>query len=506
MPSSGASSRYQYWLWLVILTSGILSYLMQQPGHDWGGDYALYVNQAERLIDGNIDKLRERNTYAMLNSSPETGPSLRIGPFLYPWGFPLLIAPVYALGGENIPAMKGIGVLFLMLSLGVTYALFRPELGPARALAITALMAFCPPLLLLTDTIGSDVPFHFFALWSMLFIQKTLTRRYWINATVTTVLTGLIIGFAFLIRTNGLFLLGALFFSQFVKYRTQLASPITFFRRYPQELWPYLSFGLGVMLIGLVLPEGSGSHFDFFSRLTPGKLAYNLMYYFRLPADFFSATLFPKILYGISFPFLLLGVYRRFRQDHHYLFYIVFSLVLFVVWPPVQGLRFIISLVPFYLYFVFRGLAHAEQLYRKATEAPSLTGQRLTQAFSVIVLVQFLISASLVAVAHARTAESVDGPYTATSQEVLEYIRQQTPADAAVIFFKPRVMDLMTNRLALRVFNYDEIIEGKGDFLVYRKGQDFGQITLEEVGRLRQRLPTVLENEDFVVVDLRPLR
>ena len=494
------STGYGYGLLLVILASGTLSFLTLQHGHDWGGDYALYVNQAQRIVNGGVDELRERNTYSMLNSSAMQGPSLRIGPFLYPWGVPLLLAPTYALFGDDIQLMKWQNILFLMFSLWVTYHLFKDSLGERRALALTTLVAFCPPLLLLADTVGSDLPFLFFALWAMLFVQKMLTRRYWINPTATAVTTGLIICFAFLIRTNGIFLLGTLGFSQLVLYRDRIRAPITLLKERPYELIPYVTFGLGALLVSLLLPGGSGSHFDFFSRLTPGKLAYNLMFYFELPAEFYLGTLFPKIIYGLTLPFFGLGVYRRFRQDHHYLFYAILSLILFVLWPPVQGFRFIVSLIPFYLYFIFYGLGHAEARYRGAHQAH----RWLVGAFSTVVLVQFLISASLTAVAHSRTLEPVDGPYRKTSQAMFDLVRQ-TSKDAVIIFHKPRTMDLMTNRLSLRVFNYDEMIAGKGDYLVYQKGQDFGQITPQEVEQLQRRVPTLLENDDFVVLDLQSL-
>ena len=502
MPST-TSNGYDYWLLLVILASGTLSFFTLQNGHDWGGDYALYVNQAQRIVDGGVDELRERNTYSMLNSSAMSGPSLRIGPFLYPWGVPLLLAPIYALFGDDIQAMKLQNILFLMLSLWVTHQLFRASLGGRCALALTTLLAFCPPLLLLADTVGSDLPFLFFALWAMLFIQKMLTRRYWISPVVTAAATGLIICFAFLIRTNGIFLLGSLGFSQLVLYRNRIKTPVAFLKEQPYILIPYVSFGLCALLVSLLLPGGSGSHFDFFSRLTPGKFAYNLMFYFELPAAFYQGTLFPKVIYGLTLPFFALGIHQRFKQDHHYLSYTILSLVLFVLWPPAQGFRFIVSLIPFYLYFTFHGLAHAEAFYRQVRHLSS-TRPWLVRVFSVAVLCQFLMSASVSAVAHTQTSEVVDGPYRATSQAVFDLVRQ-TPEDATIVFHKPRTMDLMTDRLSLRVFNYDEMIEGKGDYLVYQKGQAFGQITSEEVSRLRQTLPVMLENEDFVVLDLRPL-
>ena len=500
-------SGYRYLLLFIVLASGAISYFSLRTGHEWGGDFALYLNQARGIVDGGLEELRARNTFSMLNSTATTGPNLRIGPFLYPWGLPLLLAPVYALFGNDIQIMKVYGILYLVLSMWVTYYLFLRKLGPTRSLWIVALLAFNPLMVQLVDAVGSDVPYHMFALLSMLFIQKMLSRRYWLNPAATALLTGLLICFAFLIRTNGIMLLGTLFFSQFIKYRTKLASPVAFLKQYPQELLPYASFVLGALVVSLALPSGSDSHFDFFTRLTPGKFAYNVMYYFELPSDFYTGALFPKIAYGLTLPFLLLGVYHKSHKDYHYVIYSVLSLAIFILWPPVQGFRFIVSLVPFYLYFVFVGFAHAETLYRKAMGYAGKPDRWLVNTFCSIILIQFLFSASTVALANAKSPQaSDDGPYTKTSQQVFDYVNQQTTEAAVIVFFKPRVMDLMTRRLSLRVFSYDEIVNEKGDYLVYKKGQDFGQITPDEVARLQERLPTVLENDDFVVIDLRRLR
>lgn len=497
--------RYRLLLFLVIIASGILSYFSLRAGHDWGGDFALYVHQAKGLVDGGLEQLLTRNRFSMLHSTAMTGPSLRIGPFLYPWGFPLLLSPVYALFGEHILAMKVYGILFLMLSLAVTYFLFVDEVGPARALGIVALLAFNPFMLELVNTVGSDMPYHLLALLSLLFIQKMLSRRYWINPAVTALLTGLLICIAFLIRTNGIVLLGVLLFSQLIRYRTQLLAPIGFFKNNTHEVLPYVSFALGALIVSALLPDGSGSHIDFLARLTPGKFAYNVMYYFALPAEFYTGALFPRILYGLTLPFLLLGLYHRAPADYPYILYAGLSLAVFIVWPPVQGFRFIISLVPFYLYFVFIGLSRAEQLYRKAIAGEKRPDRWLVGGFCGLVLVQFLFSASVNALANPQP-EPVDGPYTETSREVFDYVNQQTEQAAVIIFFKPRVMDLMTQHVSLRVFSYREILDEKGDYLVHKKGQAFGQITPNEVEQLRQQLPTVLENDDFIVVDLRPLR
>lgn len=496
---------HQLILLSIILSSGILGYFSIQAGHDWGGDFALYIHQAKEIVNGDIESLQARNTYAMLNSTPPDpkNPNLRIGPFLYPWGFPLLLAPVFALFGLNLWIMKTYGLLFMLLSLVVVYFLFRQKIGVFASLWIVALFGLSPGLLQMVDVIGSDIPYLLFALLSLLFIQKMLTEQYWNNATVTALLTGIIICVAFLIRTNGIVLLGTLLFSQFLKHKRQLITPVRFLKQYPQEILPYMSFAVGMLVVSLALPSAGGSHLDFLARITPGRLIYNTMYYFKLPADFYHGSLFPEIFYGLFLPFFLLGVYRQSKIDYHYILYCAFSLAIFVFWPPVQGLRFIISLFPFYLYFTVTGFAEAESLYRKTVYYPDKS--RLVIVFCAMILIQFLGSATHTAFGNAHTQTPVDGPHTKNSQQVFEYVNQNTSTDAVIVFFKPRVMDLLTQRRSVRIYEYEKILTGNADYLVYNKQQDFGQISPSELLQLRQHLPVLLENESFAVLDLRSL-
>ena len=88
----------------IILASSILTI-----GHDWGDDFSAYIMQAASLIQGELHNFIEENTFTIQESSRV------LGPVIYPWGYPLLIAPIYAAFGLNLMAFKAVSYTHLTL-------------------------------------------------------------------------------------------------------------------------------------------------------------------------------------------------------------------------------------------------------------------------------------------------------------------------------------------------------------------------------------------------------
>ena len=64
-----------------------------KSSHDWGGDFAQYINQAKCIVEG---KSQNETGYIFNEQNPF------IGPPSYPVGFPMLLTPVYCLFGNNL--------------------------------------------------------------------------------------------------------------------------------------------------------------------------------------------------------------------------------------------------------------------------------------------------------------------------------------------------------------------------------------------------------------------
>lgn len=499
------SSRSAIFVLLITLFfAGLLAFFSLQEGHDWGGDFALYLRQAQSLLDGTTEELLAFNAFSMNNSSLGPPSNPQIGPHLYPWGFPLLLSPVVAIAGFNIMLTKLYIIMFFLLSLLACYYLFIPHLGRGYSLMLVALLAFNPFLLDFSNIIISDIPFLFFCLLSLIFVEKALGyRSYFFNKAVTYVLTGFLILFAFLIRTNGIVLLGVLGIGHLMRWyqplRTQFRNTL---QKEWKELLPYISFAGFMILFKLWLPGGDGSHLEFLKQITPGKLAWNILYYLEIPVEFYSGLVFPMLWYGMSMPFLVLGIWhgRKRMPDVLYLVFCAASMVIFILWPPVQGLRFIFPLLPFYIYFIFKGLQYLKKSFS------NYEGKKITDfivLYSALLGVLFIYTSSSVALKNFPERQMIEGPYTPASQEVFAFVEKETEPRDIIVFFKPRVLSFMAKRQSLRITYLDEIKAGKGDYLLYYKPVDFGQLLGEEYKVLKSVLSPVFENEEYVLYNLK---
>lgn len=127
--SSGVEPRPSAALVSLLLLIGaylVVGYITLTPGHDWGDDWAQYVNHARNLALGHA---YADTGYVFNPLQPH------IGPPAYSPGLPLLLAPLIGVLGLNILAMKCLSLVCLALAMLLTYLLFRDSLGAWVAVA-----------------------------------------------------------------------------------------------------------------------------------------------------------------------------------------------------------------------------------------------------------------------------------------------------------------------------------------------------------------------------------
>jgi hypothetical protein len=108
------------------------------------------------------------------------------------------------------------------------------------------------------------------------------------------------------------------------------------------------------------------------------------------------------------------------------------------------------------------------------------------------------VQSSLAAYANLQNNRAINGPFDPYSTEVYTYIKEQTPPESIVVFFKPRVMVMMTEHPTIMSTECDRM--RKGDYLVLsRKVGENQQITPEEIDACNLPLDQVLRNNRFVV-------
>jgi hypothetical protein len=130
-----------------------------------------------------------------------------------------------------------------------------------------------------------------------------------------------------------------------------------------------------------------------------------------------------------------------------------------------------------------------------------LTGQRVFYGFWILLAVIFLFNSSARAYANLQNGRTINGPFDPYSREVYDYIKQETPPESVVVFFKPRVMVIMTDHPTIMSTECDRML--KGDYLVLsRKVGENQQITPEQIDACNLPLNQVLKNNRFIVYQI----
>jgi hypothetical protein len=463
----------------ILLISALLSASMLTRGHLWWDDFAAYIMQAQSLLNGIPADFVAHNTFTIEQSSYPPGP------IAYPWGYPILLAPVLGLVGMKLLALKGLNTLFFLFFLIVFHQLVRTRLSPAWSLLLTATLAFNPALLQAHDQILSDIPFLFFSTLALLLIEA--------KSKITWPI-GLVIFVAFSLRTSGLLLLAPLAVAQIMQFRSW-----TEVRRNWREIAaPYVVFGSLAFLLSLLLPGGQESYLSHFSMFTAGRWLSNAGFYLRLPADLFKAVWLGSVFSWLWVGLFLLGMIINFKKDLPLLAYLAVSLGLFISWPETQGLRFIYPLVPIGVLVAAEGWkAAAESLPAGGTSVARWTGLGVVG----VLIVLSLAASAQIGITNLRNGRDINGPFDPYSQEMFQFIREETPADSAVIFFRPRVMQLLGERDSFLSTECERL--PLGDYLALsKKADDSLQIPEDQIQGCGLSLTAVFENRRFIVYRL----
>ena len=347
------------WLGFIVLSTLIICLCTLNYAHNWGGDFSAYIMLARSICQFSTGEFIENNRLTVEQSST------RVGPVAYPWGFPVMLAPVYATFGLHLLALKMVGVLFYLGLLVVMWYEFERFHTPLWRSACVLLFAVNPTLIGFTNHVLSDIPFLCLSTLAICLMGRIIVEQRVLWTPVKDrMLLGIVIACAFFVRTNGILLFGVLCWSQLVAmcsfiwrrhkqgafWREATVSLYEKDSENPQQrislFVPYISLGCLILFWKLILPEGGASHFEHLERVNAESIKGNSIYYRDLLANFFSGIPYYKehkgqwIAYIVTLPFVVIGLIRHIRVSHHMLIYILLTYALFILWPHKQGLRF----------------------------------------------------------------------------------------------------------------------------------------------------------------------
>ncbi len=481
----------KYFVIGVIIIGFFLSYISLQKGHWWGDDFALYIAQAKAFTENSINELQANQKFTSENSAYVIGPSI------YPWGYPVLISPVYNLFGLNLSALKIFTFVFLSFSLFLVYYLFRKEIGTQIFLFI-AIFSLSPQFYLFKDSILSDIPFMFFALLGLAAIQTFYVKKHILYSPIVGyLLTGTALFLAYSVRTIGIALLPTLIACQIydfsINYKFDLKKYVT---TNWQSFLTYLVLFFGLFLYSLYFNYSDASymsHLEFENFYE--DIQFNIFYYINLISEFFEVPVLTNIsatLWGVYVPFIVYGAYIKRNEDYALILFVIFMLSILIIAPYQGGLRYIFAYLPITFYFLVVGIKKIQNHF---------TNSSLLHFLLVPVLIIFSQSILIQTFNNFNNKEiSIEGPFDKEGEELMNFINSNTLTKDVIIFYKPRALRLLTGRNGFVVKEVSQILDGRADILIIQKNakNDWFPET-DNIKSIKDKLTIIFENEDFFV-------
>ena len=473
-------------LLLMIMISLLIGASTLSHGHQWGDDFAWYILQAKSILNGTTAEFMEISAFTNTQSTTH------LGPLAYPWGYPLLLVPAYAIKGISPLTLKLPALFFFAGFLICLYFLVKDRLTQTESLLLVSLFAFNPLLLQFLDQILSDIPFLFFSTLSLLLMTQTGKR-----GILEYALIGASIFFTTFLRVTGILLLGSYLIVQFFRLLNYRKDRTIVIEIMQGSFLVCFVFGLFWIVNLSLFPSGGESYFSQYSDLIETAKNFAVTY-FIVFSKFFGEAAGWQYLYYVLFVFFLVGAWERRKQEPIFLWFFALWLLVHITYPYWQGPRYIFPLLPIFIYFVFQGMKFA---INKLPETDHLAGQRVFYAFWFLIAGSFLFTSSANAYANLQSDRAINGPFDSYSMEVYSYINEKTPSDSIVIFFKPRVMIMMTGHSTIMSTECDRM--WKGDYIILsRKVGENQQIPPENIGSCHLPLKAVLRNNRFIVYEI----
>ncbi len=491
---------------LALALVALVCIVNQRSGHDWGDDFALYINQSRGLVEGNVGDVIATNRYTLNESTAHS-----FSPLAYPWGTPILLSPVVALFGINFPVLKLVGTACFLVFLWVFWRLMRRRVGGLGATALTGLIALSPSYVGWTDVVLSEMPFICFTAITLWWIDRCRDLRAWTEGSLRPlVMCGLLVGFTYSIRREGIALV-------FAVAAAQAVVALSRGRRRPGPIpWrrlavPHLStagfvVGLQLLLPGPVIAGADGLGL---TQIWP-----NLKWYVDIlgehialkdmgPADidFFGYAGLGMALFVLFGVLALLGIIERLvahlEEDAFLVAYLVMSALVVLVLPFHEG-RYLLAITPVIAYFAYQGIAST------FTDAirPGSRWALVPRVVAVALVAVLMVGNGSDLWNRTRYRLVYDyghwGPEHPASQEMFRAVRDHTRGDEILVFFRARAMNLYVERTTLQTGNLDHILT-RADWYVMEKASTYYQALVTPEKAAEVGLEMVWENDRFVL-------
>jgi hypothetical protein len=404
----------------IVVLAGVFHFGTLREGHHWGDDFSQYILHARNLVVG--------RTYS--DTGQIDNPDRPVGPSVYPPVFPALLAGVYAVRGVDLVAMKAVVAACFLLMLVAVFLACRAVLPPGLLLALVALLAFNPYFWRFRDGVLSDIPFTAFAYLALAMMDRLARAPAASPPGLALALgTGAVGYLAYGTRSIGIVLLPVLVLNDLRRQRR--VAPLT---------WIAGGTLVAAVVMQRVLLPVDVNYLGMY-RLDVPRLAAQALDYVRALGVLWEDGLSPLVtgaLLVVASGLAVVGfVLRMARGPGAGELFVLCYLPPVVLFPALQGARYLIPVLPLYLAYALLGLQRCLGLLPYRARVAGLAALALTVALNY-------------GAAHARAdlGPLPDGVGTPESRAFFAFVREGTPADAVFVCRKPRALALFGDRAA----------------------------------------------------------
>jgi hypothetical protein len=396
-----------------------------REGQGWADDFSMYIRHAMNIVEG--------KAYA------DTGYILNpyypfLGPQAYPPVFPILLSPVYYWFGLNLQAMEVEIIFFFAAFLLIFWLTIKDELPFLQQVTIIAILGFSPYFWEFKEHVLSDIPFLLFAYIALLLVYRA--KKAQLSQKVPTWLYAIFTGFIFY-AAYGTRTIGAILLLSLLVYDLLTLRRLTSF-----TIIVTVSATLMILLQNVLLPSINTSYLsqftiprdDFYDKLHRyGQSILTIL-------DNGHNPVIQLILFTILLGFAIVGYLVRCKKNITiYEIFVPLYVGMVLVWPAFQD-RFLIPLVPLFVWYAFIGVNFIG------------VNAKYFQPVQGIILATLVLGIFGSYVGKYMTEDY--GPIAIginkrESIELFAYIRANTEKDAIIIFRRPRALALFTDRRAL---------------------------------------------------------
>lgn len=510
---SRLESRYVLFASLALIALFYLGTLVD--GQNWSGDFSHYIHHAKNLVEGK----HYLDTHYLLNSY-----GVFVGPYAYPPIFPLLLVPFIWLAGADIEVLKLVGNIFFVASLWLAMQCFKPRLR-LSLLLVLLITAFNPYIWSFRNNVLSDFPFTFFC-----FLTLYLSMRYFQQEEKSPFTLTQSISWAALI--------GVCCYLCFGTREIGVVTPLTFltYDIVCRRRISVASLVMGGTFVALAILQTkllSGSfvsqqihenlnalanrsdaveisHLEWVS-LDPELIVQRIFGYRYAIQDFWITFMgqkhgveafFNKLSFNLTTLLAVAGYLRCLIRKITVLeIFIAGYIAVLLLFGAPPTLRYLIPLFPLFIYYAFLGIQSLELLI------PRKFCSGIALGYFLLTFLAF--TWQLPNVPYERLEKGIYNPQT---QELFDYVINNTNEDDTFVFRKPRVLAFFTNRLSAAYPNqhhqtrenledYFDAIEG--DYYIDMELEDW-MLPLKDSQPPTPRFEKVFSNTYFAVYRYTP--